>query len=256
MNLFEAHELNKTFRTTAGDLKVLDGLSISVAEGEIVGLFGPNGSGKTTFLNIIAGLDHADERASMRLNLDRKDISFVFQDYRRSLLPWKSVVDNIAFPLLLRGQELKVRREAAARLMGDFGVTLNLNASVGSLSGGQAQLVGILRALIAQPKLLLLDEPFSALDYEANIRLRERLTDFVTRHQLSVLFVSHDLDEALFLADRTLLLSRRPATIVEEVKTELPRPRVIADLTNPNFLKAKTQALKTFAKIISLPWSN
>ena len=246
-------KLRKTFNGRNETSPVLDDVSFTVSSGEILGIFGPNGAGKTTLLNIIAGIESADEDGMVYLGVDRESISAVFQDYRRSLLPWASILENISFPMRIKGSDRGDRAKLASMILDEFGIDIDLSTRIGSLSGGQAQLVCILRALIRKPRLLILDEPFSALDYETTIKLRDRLLAFVNRHDISVILVSHDLDEALFLSDRTLLLSKRPGTVVSIVSTGIGRPRSIMDLTNPRFVQAKADALSTFEEITLSP---
>lgn len=251
VNVIEAVELSKSFATARGTFQALASVSFSVRRGEMVGVFGPNGCGKSTLMNILAGLDVPDDPASLRRNVDPTKISFVFQDYRRSLLPWRGVLDNIAFPLELDGVAKAERHARAGSIMRDFGVTISTDSNVHELSGGQAQAVSILRGLVRRPELLILDEPFSALDFEATRRLQGRLLDYAEQHGLTVILISHELDEALYMSDRTLLFSKSPGCVAEVITSDLPRPRRPEHQTTDAFLKAKRLALSAFDKLVA-----
>ena len=252
MSIVIANGLAKTFDAQSGTITVLRDVNFSVSRGEFVGIFGPNGCGKSTLLNIIAGLEFPDRSGSLRLDIDRRQVATVFQDYRRSLLPWRSTGENVEFPLLIDGLARSQRRNLVADLMHEFGVTLDLDQETAKLSGGQAQTVCMLRALVRRPELLLLDEPFSALDYEARVRLQLRLMSYAERHGLTVIIVSHDIDESLFLSDRTLLLSKRPASVQQQIRIDLPRPRRLTDQTSPQFNAAKSAAIEAFTAVTNL----
>ncbi|WP_084455313.1 ABC transporter ATP-binding protein [Novosphingobium rosa] len=189
---------------------VIDGLDLDIAEGEFVALLGRSGSGKTTLLRTLAGLDPAPEQ-DVQVPSSR---AVVFQDAR--LLPWKRVWRNVA--LGLKGAERRERAEAALR---EVELGHRLEAWPLTLSGGEAQRVALARALVREPKLLLLDEPFSALDALTRLRMHQLVLDLWQRHKPAVLMVTHDVDEAIALADRVLVLDK--GRIVAEERITTPR---------------------------------
>lgn len=251
MTRVRAHRLGKSYDTSDGSLKVLADITFEIRESEFVTFFGPNGAGKTTLMNIVAGLDRADEGA-LEVSTSRV-IPFVFQDFRRSLLPWMNARQNILFPLTLKRAG---RPDANARvdsLLRRVPVTFSLDAPVYTLSGGQAQLVSLLRALVIEPEIVLLDEPFSALDFQTTLALRQALAEIASENRLTMLFVSHDIEEALYLGDRVIFLSKRPACVVGELPVHFPRPRHPSLITTAAFGTLKRQALGMFERAIGTP---
>ena len=152
-------------------------------------------------------------------------LSYVFQNYRDALFPWLRAIDNIHYPLKLMGLSRRERDFGSSKLLADFEVKIDLNAYPYMLSGGQQQTVSILRALVTNPEVLFLDEPFSALDYEMTLFMREQLQRIFMKTKTTTLLVSHDLEEAVQLANRVLLLTRRPTRVADIVEIDLPWPR-------------------------------
>lgn len=216
-----------------GRLPVLDGLDLEIAGGEIVALIGPNGSGKSTLLRVIAGL-LAPDRGSVTLDgepLTDPDprIGLVFQEPR--LLPWRSAADNITYPLELAGWPPTRCRERLDALIGLVALDRNvLGNRPSELSGGQAQRVALARALAMEPGVLLLDEPFSALDALSRERFDLELLGLWERAHPTIVLVTHSIAEAILVADRVVVLSPRPGRVVADLPVDLPRPRSIADL--------------------------
>ncbi|MFH1722005.1 MAG: ABC transporter ATP-binding protein [Candidatus Altiarchaeota archaeon] len=207
--------------------EVLKNIDLKVERGEFVTIFGPNGCGKTTLLNIIAGILKPD---GGEVAIDGKDpsevkIGFVFQNYRDSLLPWKSNLDNIAFPLELEGVEEWERRERANELVETFNLEVPLSHYPYESSGGEQQLVALLREVICEPTVILADEPFSALSYESRNYLRLKIQEIWEKLGLTVLFVSHDVDETVQLGGRVVAMSINPGRICGIHKVTFPRPR-------------------------------
>jgi len=216
-----------------GTLSVLDSLSLTVGGGEIVALIGPNGSGKSTLLRVIAGL-LAPDAGQVTLDgapLTGPDprIGLVFQEPR--LLPWRSAADNITYPLELAGWTPDRRRERLEALTDLVALDRSvLGNRPSELSGGQAQRVALARSLALEPGVLLLDEPFSALDALSRERFDLELLALWQRAAPTILLVTHNIAEAILIADRVVVLSARPGRVVAELPVELPRPRSIADL--------------------------
>jgi len=207
----------------------LAGLSFSVRSGEFVSIVGPSGAGKTTLLRILAGLLQPSE-GSVRLSGRLVDsvppgMAMVFQDYSRSLLPWLTVAKNVAFPLRGDRHSPAERKALVEESIAAVGLSGHEHRYPWQLSGGMQQRVAIARALAYRPSLLLMDEPFASVDAQT----REGLEDLVLRIQAStgvtILFVTHDVDESVYLADRVLVLSKPPSTISADLDVPLPSPR-------------------------------
>ncbi len=225
-----------------------DGFDLDLPRGAIVSIFGPNGCGKSTLINIIAGIL---PREGGEILFDGKTIAqtrigYVFQNYRDALFPWMRAVDNIAYPLKLAGVGPAERRRRIDELVAGFDLTFDLHRYPYELSGGQQQTVSIMRALVVEPEVLFLDEPFSALDYEMTLVMRDQLQKVLARTRTTSLLVSHDLEEAIYLADHLLLLTRRPTRIAAFLDVRIPRPRQPATTIDPSFTALKAQALATF----------
>jgi sulfonate transport system ATP-binding protein len=203
-------------RRLYGDRVVLDGIDLQLARGEFAALLGPSGAGKSTFLRALAGLD-AEVDGVIDVPLKR---AVVFQEPR--LLPWKRVLANIVVGL--KGDNVTWRARAA---ISEVGLATHERAWPKTLSGGEAQRVALARALLREPDLLLLDEPFGALDALTRIKMRTLLQELVKRHRPTVLLVTHDVDEAILLADRVLVLDRGRLSL--DVPVEIPGPRLRRD---------------------------
>ena len=233
--MISLREIKKSFTRGNSTKTVIDGISFDCEKHSFTTIFGPNGCGKSTLLNIITGLDK-DYGGSLTLSgVTQHEIGYVFQDYRRSLLPWRTVRDNILFPLQIRRIPLEIQETRLQEVLKLTGLSVDLLQPVYSLSGGQAQAVCIMRALIIEPKLLILDEPFAALDYEKTLSLRSLISLISKQLKLTVVFISHDLDEAILLGDRVVFLSRYPARVIKILDVELPYPREPHLVTSTQF---------------------
>jgi NitT/TauT family transport system ATP-binding protein len=224
--------VRRTFTTRGAELVALDGLDFDVPSGQVVAIVGPNGSGKSTLLRVIAGLLPATA-GSVALDGTPVDgpearVGLVFQEPR--LMPWRDAADNVAFPLELAGWERGPRRRRAVELLDLVGVADFAAARPHELSGGMQQRVGIARALALEPSVLLLDEPFSALDALTRERFNIELLDLWARMRPTILLVTHSIPEAVLIADRVLVLSARPGRVVADIAVPLRRPREIADI--------------------------
>jgi len=175
-------------------------------------------------------------------------IGYVFQNYREALFPWKRAIDNIKYPLRLAGRSAAECDARAEELVASFDIRFDLHRYPYELSGGQQQLVSIMRALAPQPEVLFLDEPFSALDYEMTLFMRDKLQDIFEATKTTMILVSHDLEEAVYLADQVILLTRRPTRIAEIVPFSAPRPRRPETLTSDEFVHAKARCLEVFQR--------
>lgn len=233
-----------------GDTVVYDNFDLTLPLGAFISVFGPNGCGKSTLINMISGLMPRDGGEVFYDNrtIAETRISYVFQNYREALFPWMRAIDNIHYPLRLMGLRRRIRNERVDRLIEDFGIKIDLKAYPYNLSGGQQQAVSILRALARDPDVLFLDEPFSALDYEMTLVMREKLQAIFQKTGKTMVLVSHDLEEAVQMADRVLLLTRRPTRIAAIVDNPLPRPRDSATLADPDFVRLRSQSLEIFKR--------
>jgi NitT/TauT family transport system ATP-binding protein len=234
----EVKDFALSYDTLDGEVEAVKGVSIHVDPGEFVSVIGPSGCGKSTLLNAVAGFLKptagtvtVDAEAVDGPSADR---GMVFQQY--SLFPWKTVRGNVEFGLKMKGKD-RYRRETAARtLLGLAGLLQFENYYPERLSGGMKQRVGIVRALATEPKVLLLDEPFGSLDAQTRVIMQQILTNMWQRLKISVLFVTHDIDEAIFLSDRVYCMTARPGTIKSEIMVPLERPRQPAMMLSTEFL--------------------
>jgi NitT/TauT family transport system ATP-binding protein len=239
-------EVTMGFRARrGGEVVAIDRLSLDVADREIVSIVGPSGCGKSTLLRLIAGLVRP---TSGEIWLDGHQVTepgadrgMVFQSY--TLFPWLTVEGNVQFGPRLRGVPEPERREIAARFIQMVGLVGFEHAYPKELSGGMMQRVAIARALANDPEVLLMDEPFGALDAQTRAFMGELLLDIWQASPKTILFVTHDIDEALFLGDTVYVMTARPGRFREEVRLTLPRPRTLEVTTSEDFVNAKRRVL-------------
>ncbi len=230
----------------AARFEALHDIDLTIAPGEFVCLLGPSGCGKSTLLGALAGhLQPA--RGELRVDgalVDgpHPDRGLVFQQH--TLFPWQRVIDNVAFGLKMKGVPRAERRAQAQALLAEIGLGGFESRYPSQLSGGMQQRVEIARVLINRPRVLLMDEPFGALDALTRARMQQLLLDVWGRIRTTVVFVTHDIDEALFLADRILVMSPRPGRIVEDLALSFPRPRDPELVTTPAFVELKRHCLR------------
>jgi NitT/TauT family transport system ATP-binding protein len=231
--------VEKVFPSRAGAVRALNDINLTLEDGEFVSVVGASGCGKSTLLRIVAGLEPA---SGGELTLDGaaltgpgRDRGMVFQQY--TLYPWLSAEDNIKFGL--RHLPKKERTEVARKFLAVVGLLDFAGSYPFQLSGGMQQRVAIARALALRPSILLMDEPFGALDAQTRSLMQELLLSIWERDRLSVLFVTHDIDEAIFLADRICVLSTKPGRVRELIDVHLPRPRQFAQQMEREFLDLK-----------------
>jgi ABC-type nitrate/sulfonate/bicarbonate transport system ATPase subunit len=233
--VIEIRGVGKTFCSTLGaTVRALQDVSLAVHNGDFVTLVGATGCGKTTLLNLIAGLDTPDEgylRLSDALRFGR-NIAYVFQHY--TLFPWRTTLGNVAFALQMRGIARGQRKRKAYELLCKVGLAGFENAYPHELSGGMRQRAAIAQALAMQPKLLLMDEPFGAVDDSTRSELQQMVTELWQENHTTILFVTHNIDEAIVLGNRVLVFSERPGKIVRQFDIDLPRPRngMMEEFTN------------------------
>lgn len=238
-------DLHKSFEINGQKLDVLRGLNLEIRPGETLAIVGASGSGKTTLLRILAGLEAADSGSVL---MDGQTVdgvgggrAVIFQEPR--LLPWQTVLDNVAFGLEMQGRSKVAARRFAETYLRLVGLADFTGAYPGQLSGGMAQRVGIARALAVQPGILLLDEPFGALDAMTKITMQEELARIWRSENVTMVLVTHDLEEAVFLSDRVLVLSGQNGKPVQVIENDLPRPR---ERSAPDFVRLRERLMREF----------
>ncbi len=217
MKLIRLSNVSKIFRNGNTERCVLSGVELEIAPGEVVAIMGANGVGKSTLGNIVAGVDSDFDGERLLAPGMAPQSPMIFQDFRASLLPWLSVEANIGFPLALQGIGRAERRRRVADMLARAPVRLQPGTPVGKLSGGQAQLVCILRALLVSPRMILCDEPFSAIDVTAHLMLRQLMAESSRAAGMSLVLISHNVEDSLYLADRILILAGAPARFTKEI---------------------------------------
>lgn len=218
----------------------LKDVHFGIAEGEFISFLGPSGCGKSTALRMVAGLEEpttgaviVEGKEPKKLIAESSDIAFVFQE--ANLLPWRTVLDNVILPLELRGGSMKEHRREAIRVLEMVGLKDYVKAYPRQLSGGMKMRVSIARALAARPKLLLMDEPFAALDEITRQVLQRELLDIWEREKMTVLFVTHNVFEAVYLSSKIAVMSARPGRLASMIDVKLPYPRTLAMRTERPF---------------------
>ncbi|HEY9700669.1 MAG TPA: ABC transporter ATP-binding protein [Trichocoleus sp.] len=237
---------------TFGGQVLYEDFNLELPNNQFISVFGPNGCGKSTLINMISGLIPFD-RGQVLINdkpIRRARIGYVFQNYRDSLFPWMSAFDNIAYPLKTKGISERACRDRVEKLIETFNIRLDLKRYPYNFSGGQQQLISILRALVADPEVLFLDEPFSALDFETTLFVRDKLQEIFTTTGLPMVMVVHNLEEAVYLADTILLLSKRPTNLVEAVSFQALRPRTPDTLSSAEFVEVSRYCLDVFREVM------
>ncbi len=224
-------------------VRVFDGIDLSIKEGEFVSIIGPSGCGKTTLLRIVAGLE---EKTAGEIHLDGRPLSgcddrigMVFQDY--ALFPWRKMIHNIELGLEIKGIPAPERRAQAMEYVRAFGLQGFENRLPKELSGGMKQRVAIARTLITNPQVVLMDEPFGSLDSQTRNNLQDFLLRIRSDRQDTIVFVTHNVDEAVYLSDRVAVLSSRPSKILEIFGVDLQRPR---DRTSPEANRIRRRVLQ------------
>jgi len=236
-------------------VRALEGIDIEAADGQFVSIVGPSGGGKSTLFNILAGLI---EQTSGQVYLDGRPAEhllgrFGYMPQKDLLMPWRSVLDNTTLGLEINGVP---RREARKRALEDFprfGLTGFENGWPASLSGGMRQRAALLRTFLVGREVMLLDEPFGALDALTRQEMQAWLLEIWHADRKTILFVTHDVEEAVFLSDRVYVLSGRPGRVVLQVDVDIERPRPISVTTSPHFIELKRQLLEPLLQRMSIP---
>jgi NitT/TauT family transport system ATP-binding protein len=239
------------FGEGASAVEAVRGLDFDVAAGELVSLLGPSGCGKSSVVGAIAGFTPV---SSGEVLVDEQPVrspgperGVVFQQH--TLFPWKTVLENVEFGLKMRGVSRAQRRLEASEILAQVGLGDFLRHYPDQLSGGMQQRVSLARVLVNRPRVLLMDEPFCSLDAQTRLDMQQMLLELWQELHMTVVFVTHDVDEALFLSDRVLVSSRRPGRIAASLSVDLPRPRSSEVLTSLEFMRLKREALELLGAV-------
>lgn len=231
-------------------LQVLDGVSFSVDENEFVSLLGPSGCGKSTLLRILAGLDK-DYVGTVLVNGDdikEKRVPVCYMLQKDYLMPWRTLMENLLLPAEIEGSDLEKEAEIIRSMLRDFGLEEFENYRPNALSGGMRQRAALLRTYRMRGDIMLLDEPFGALDEITRIQMQDWLLGVWGKHRKTVLFVTHNIDEAVLLSDRVLVMSQRPGRIIKDIRIEFPRPRSRDMLLDTGFLRYKGEIMSALGQ--------
>ena len=243
--MIEVRGVSREFAKNERTVVALQDIDLTVAQGEFVALLGPSGCGKSTLLNMVAGFDFPTTGAVTVDNQEIREPSpqrgVVFQE--PALLPWLSVMDNVTFGPKTRGEKAAGYRPRAKQILEQVGLRGFEDAYPAELSGGMRQRVGIARVLMLESRVMLMDEPFGALDAQTRSLMQELLLSVWERHHQTVLFVTHDIEEALLLADRVCVMTARPGRIKKSIDVRLPRPRALEITASPEFNALRLEVL-------------
>ena len=242
MKKLEVVGIEKSF----GSLHTLKQVSIELEENQFVSILGPSGSGKSSLFNIISGLSLPD---AGRVYIEGNDYTgrtgrVSYMQQKDLLLPWSTILDNVSIPLLLKGLSKKEARKTAVEYFNSFGLEGFEESYPSQLSGGMRQRAALLRTYLFSNDIMLLDEPFGGLDAITRRKMQQWLLGVLQKLQASILFITHDIDEAIFLSDKIYIFSERPATVKEVFEVKLPRPRDNSTLTCEAFIKMKEEILR------------
>lgn len=237
--------LKKFYSDGPEKVKVLDDLSISFKKDRFYTIFGPNGCGKTTFLNILSGLLVYDQGKISVGGNDPSEITvgYIFQNFKDCLLPWKKVIDNIAFPLEIQGFSRDKRHTLVREKVDELELNIPLNSFPYQLSSGQQQMIVLVRAIVQNPDFFLFDEPFSSLDFHTRLDMEDKILEIWDKQKKTIVFVCHDIEEAIYLSDEIILFSHKPTKILEIIKNDYKRPRSFEFRKTDYFFNLKKRIL-------------
>ncbi|MGB0387706.1 MAG: ABC transporter ATP-binding protein [Ardenticatenaceae bacterium] len=241
------HQVSKTYEEKDQVVPAIASVSFSVAAGEFVALVGPSGCGKSTLFKMIVGLLEPDEGEIRLMGQAREPRTglFGYMPQRDLLLPWRTILENVILGPELAGHDLKAAREEAMSLLPLFGLEGFHNAYPATLSGGMRQRAALLRTFLCHHDVMLFDEPFGALDALTRRDLQTWLLDIWRQFNKTILFITHDIEEALYLSDRVITLTPRPGRLQLDLTVELPRPRTLDILVRPRFVELKAHLMST-----------
>jgi ABC-type nitrate/sulfonate/bicarbonate transport system ATPase subunit len=248
--LLALRNVSQTYRENGQIVPAIENISFSAEAGQFISIIGPSGCGKSTLFNMIAGLSQPDE-GEIRLHgrpLARRAGQFGYMPQKDLLLPWRTVLDNVILGPELAGQNRQNAREQAQSLLPLFGLEGFGQVYPSTLSGGMRQRAALLRTFLANREVMLLDEPFGALDALTRRELQIWLLDIWQKFKKTILFVTHDVEEALFLSDRVIVLSVRPGRVALDLPIGLPRPRSAEMMVSANFVKLKATLLTSLER--------
>ncbi len=221
----------------------------------IIGIANTNNPGKSTLLNILSGVLEKDYGNIQNDNISPFEFSYIFQNYRDSLLPWRNNFENLSFPLQIQNIERKEIEKRVLEMKKLFKFDFDLSSFPSELSGGQQQILAFVRSIITKPKILFIDEAFYALDYENNLKLREHLQKYYLNYKPTIVIITHNIEEAVHLGEKIVILSKKPTKVIEVVDNQLPYPRKTDILKSKKFHDTKNSILSIFQKEIKL-WKN
>lgn len=247
--IVQLREISKGFDTAEGRIEVISSFSMEVEKGSFVSIIGPSGCGKSTVLKLICGLLKPDQGEIMIDN--NSDIKagdrISYMPQKDLLMPWRTVIDNVILPLEIAGVDRNKAREKALALFPLFGLDGFASSYPEELSGGMSQRAALLRTMLVGRDIILLDEPFGALDAITRFKMQQWLQDIWIRLGKTIIFITHDIEEAIFLSDRIYVLSTRPGTLQEKIDIAFPRPRDLSLITQEGFVKIKAKLINTLA---------
>lgn len=233
MNSYQNKILLKNISKSFDDMEILKNINIEVNEGELVSILGPSGSGKSTIFNILTNIIKSDNG---EVKIDGK-LSYMYQ--KDMMVPWKKVIDNIGIPLIFKGKSKKEAREEVKKHIDEFGLSGFEYKYPSQLSGGMKQRANFLKTYLTSNDIILLDEPFGALDSITRRKMQKWLLDLTKEMNSTILFITHDIEEAILLSNRIYIISEKPAVIKGEIKINLPKERNENIVTSEEFIKIK-----------------
>lgn len=237
MNSYQNKILLKNISKSFEDMEILKDINIEVNEGELVSILGPSGSGKSTIFNILTNIINSDN-GEVSTN---GDLSYMYQ--KDMMVPWKKVIDNIGIPLIFKGKSKKEAREEVKKHIDEFGLNGFEYKYPSQLSGGMKQRANFLKTYLTSNDIMLLDEPFGALDSMTRRKMQKWLLDLTKEMNSTILFITHDIEEAILLSNRIYIISEKPAVIKGEIKVNLPKERNENIVTSEDFINIKKEIL-------------